>query len=49
MEIEKFNCMLEIDILKKKFTKKLGVLFKGLGVQKRHPDALLAKTTWHKA
>ena len=40
MEVQKFNYMLEIDILRNSLQKIL-VVFKGLGVQK---DTLLAKT-----
>ena len=45
-EMKKINYKLEIEIFRKSTLKNLGVLclFKGLGVHKRHPDALLAKT-----
>ena len=47
MEMQNFNYMLEIDILRNSFQNNLGVLrsvFEGFGRPKRHPDALLAKT-----
>ena len=47
MEMIKSNYMLEIDILRNSSPKKVGVLrdaFGWFGCQKRHPDALLAKT-----
>ena len=47
MEMEKFNYMLEIDILRNSSQIILGVLtgaFQGFGCPIRHPDALLAKT-----
>ena len=45
--MKKFNYKLEIEIFGNSTLKNLGVLrgtFQGFGCQKRHPDALLAKT-----
>ena len=52
MEMNKFNNMLEIDILRNSPQKNWVswlVIFKGLDVQKDNSDALLAKTMafWH--
>ena len=47
MEMKKSNYMLEIKKLRNSSQKlwvSLGVLFKGFGCPKRHPDILLAKT-----
>ena len=48
MEMIKFNYKLKIEIFRNSTQKLLGVLrgsFKGFGCPKRHPDALLAKTS----
>ena len=46
-EMKKSNYKLEIEIFRNSTQNNLGVLrgsFKGFGCQKKHPDALLAKT-----